>query len=385
MITIGIFTTSRAEFGLLSNLIDGIILDNDLDYQLFVGGGHHLKDQGHSNNEIIEKKYKHVNFDFLTNSDSKKELTKSLGTELYQLSDIFLDWKFDYVAILGDRIELLPIVQTAIIFRKPIIHLHGGEITEGAWDDQIRHMISKAAHLHFCATEEYGQNIINMGEEKWRVHNVGALGIDTIVKNQSISKEELFTKYSLDLALPTILLTYHPVTLELEITAKSQIENLFSALNGYAFQVIITAPNVDSNHQPIFDIIEKETKLHHNYHFIRSLGINNYQSMLKYVEFVIGNSSSGIIEVPYFRIPTINIGDRQKGRIRHSSVIDTDYTVGLIRDAINKAVDPGFKESIKDMEYKFGDGHATERIIEIIKKNKIDKDILRKKLEYYDG
>jgi len=177
-------------------------------------------------------------------------------------------------------------------------------------------------------------------------------------------------------------LTYHPVTLESRISAQEQILNLFSALRGVELQVLITAPNIDSDHSYLFDIIRKEIEKNSNYHFTESMGIVNYQSMLNYVEFVIGNSSSGIVEVPYFKIPTINIGDRQKGRIRHKSVIDVDYTVESIKQGIQKALDPEFRESLKTMEYKFGDGHAAERIVEVLKGIEINQDLLRKKLEF---
>lgn len=385
MKTVAIFTTSRAEFGLLSNLLCEIDKNSNLNYILFAGGAHHLKSQGYSKKEINEKGFKVVDFDFMIDGNSEKDLLRSLSIETEQLSNIFSEYKFDFVMVLGDRIELLPIVQTAIIFGKPLIHLHGGEITEGAWDDQVRHMITKASHLHFCASSEYERNILSMGEEKWRIHNVGAIGIDTIIRNNTIPKEELFAKYSLDIAKPTIMLTYHPVTLELDISTKTQIENLFKALHKFDFQVIITAPNIDLENTYLFEKIEKEIAKNKDYHFIRSLGISNYQSILKYVEFVIGNSSSGIIEVPFYRIPTVNIGDRQKGRIRHKSVIEADYKVESIIEAINKAISPSFRESIKDMDFKFGDGHAVTRILKILEETDADQKLLKKKLECYHG
>jgi len=382
MKSIAIFTTNRAEFGLLLNLVEVINHSDGLDFILFAGGSHHLYSQGFTSLEIREMGYNPIPFDFLLNSDNKKALTQSMGVELFQLSEIFSNYSFDFVTVLGDRIELLPIVQTAIIYRKPIIHIHGGEVTEGAFDEQVRHMITKAAHLHFCACDEYKQNILRMGEESWRVHNVGAIGIDSIVKRKTINKFELFKQYNLDLKLPTVMMTYHPVTLEKRISARKQIENMFIALDSFNFQVIITAPNIDSDNHFIFEVIQKLVEIKMNYHFIKSLGIVNYQSMLKYVEFVIGNSSSGILEVPYFNIPTVNIGDRQKGRIRHKSVIDVHYSVESIKQGIQKALDPSFRESIKKMKYKFGDGHAAERIVEVLLKIEINQDLMRKKLEF---
>lgn len=379
---IGFFTTSRAEFGLLSNLIDEVIQDGSLGYMLFVGGGHHVVNQGKSVDEIKERKYSWVPFDFLLSSDNPKSLVQSMATETFQLAEIFSNYHFDVVCLLGDRLELLPIVQSAIVFRKPIIHLHGGEITEGAVDDQVRHMITKAAHIHFSACEEYRKNIIRMGEDASRVYNVGALGVSSMEKVKSVSRIQIFQKYQLDTTKPTVLLTYHPVTLEFGISAAQQMRNVFEALRSYNFQVIITAPNVDLNNQDLFGVIDEEVRVHKGYFFIKSLGINNYQSMLRHVEFVIGNSSSGLLEVPYYKIPTINIGDRQKGRIKHQSVIDTGYSVEDIRTGIEKALDISFRKSLEDMEYKFGDSHAAERIVKILKNMTFNADFLRKRLEF---
>jgi GDP/UDP-N,N'-diacetylbacillosamine 2-epimerase (hydrolysing) len=382
MTTLGIFTTSRAEFGQLSNLIEAIQIEPSMSYLLFAGGSHHLCGNGASFAEITKMGYSPIVFDFFLNTDSEKSLTQSLGIEMFQLSELFSHSDLDFVVVLGDRIEILPIIQAAIIFRTPIIHLHGGEVTEGALDEQVRHMITKSAHLHFCASEEYRQNIINMGEETWRVHNVGALGIDTIVKQSKLAKHKLFNIYNMDPALPTVLATYHPVTLEVEISTEDQILYLFQALRGLNIQILFTAPNVDPDNSVLFDVIKHESETNQKCFFTESMGIVNYQSMLQYVDFVIGNSSSGILEAPYFKIPTVNIGDRQKGRIRHASVIDVDYSVDSIRQGIQRALDPTFRESLSTMEYKFGDGHATERIVKVLNEVEINQNLLRKKLEF---
>jgi GDP/UDP-N,N'-diacetylbacillosamine 2-epimerase (hydrolysing) len=382
MIKLAIFTTSRAEFGLLSNLVDAVIHANDMNYLLFVGGSHHLESQGQSISEIKEKGYTSIPFDFLEKEDSEVALTRSMGTEFTQLGALFQKYDFDFVVVLGDRIELLPIVQTSIIFRKPIVHLHGGEVTTGALDDQVRHMITKAAHLHFCAAETYRENLVNMGEESWRVHNVGALGVDSLVGDTPIPKADLFKHYELDPQRPTALMTYHPVTLEFDTPAEVQIDNLFEALNDYPLQLIITAPNIDGGHETLFKKIQSEVARKKDYVFIQSMGIRRYQSMLNYVVFVIGNSSSSILEAPFFRIPTINIGDRQKGRIRHPSIIDCDYAVDSIASAIGRSLDTTFIEGLENMEYKFGLGEAAEKILRILRLVAIDQKLMRKYLEF---
>jgi len=382
MIKLAIFTTSRAEFGLLSNLVNAVIQAEDMDYLLFVGGSHHLESQGQSISEINEKGYTSITFDFLGEQDSEAALTRSMGSELTQLGELFEKFDFDFVVVLGDRIELLPIVQTAIIFRKPIVHLHGGEVTIGALDDQVRHMITKAAHLHFCAAEAYRQNIVNMGEEAWRVHNVGALGADSIVGDTPIPKVDLFQYYKLDPQRSTALMTYHPVTLEFDTPAEVQIKNLFKALDSSPLQLIITAPNIDGGHELLFENIHSEVARKKDYVFVQSMGIKRYQSMLNYVDFVIGNSSSGILEAPFYKIPTINIGDRQKGRIRHPSIIDCNYAVDSIATAIGLASDHVFLKGLENMEYQFGLGEAAEKIVRILRSVRIDQKLMRKRLEF---
>ena len=382
MKVIGIFTTTRAEYGLLSSLLDAIDKDDSLDYLLFVGGGHHLQSQGKSINEMQRHAKKIVPFDFLLSTDSDNTLTQSLGVEFFLLSDLFMKYNFEFTCVLGDRVELLPIVQTSIVYRKPIIHIHGGEITEGAIDDQIRHMITKASHIHFAICEEYARNIIQMGEESWRVHSVGALGIDSITNRGVIEIAELFKQLGLLESKPTILLTYHPVTLELTTPALTQIENVFHSLNEFDYQVVVTAPNIDQSHDDIFTIIDQQISKNENYFYVESLGIERYQSMLSYIDFVIGNSSSGILEAPFFKIPTVNIGDRQKGRIRHDSVIDTGYSIEDISEGIEEAQNMIRMNVLKEMTYKFGDGNAASRMTEIIKLSKVDFDMMRKKLEF---
>jgi GDP/UDP-N,N'-diacetylbacillosamine 2-epimerase (hydrolysing) len=381
MIKLAIFTTSRAEFGLLSNLVEAVIQAEDMDYLLFVGGSHHLESQGNSISEINDKGYTSISFDFLEDEDSEAALTRSMGSEFTQLGQLFQKSDFDYVVVLGDRIELLPIVQTSIIYRKPIVHLHGGEVTTGAMDDQVRHMITKASHLHFCAAEAYKHNILNMGEEAWRVHNVGALGVDSMVEETPIPKDELFQFYELNPNSHTAIMTYHPVTLEFNISVEEQIDNLFKALDQFPLQLIITAPNIDSGHEKLFKRIQVKVEKKKNYFFIQSMGIERYQSMLNYVEFVIGNSSSGILEAPFYKIPTINIGDRQKGRIRHSSIIDCNYVVDSIVTAIRLSMDSAFRSGLENMEYQFGLGEAAEKIVKILRSVRIDQKLMRKKMD----
>lgn len=376
---IAIFSTSRAEFGIFKPFLEEIEDDKTMQYDLFAGGTHLDRGFGYTISEANEYKITET-FDFFLNEDSERSLTRSMGVESFLLSEIFSKYSFNFVTVLGDRFELLPIINAAIIFRKPIIHIHGGERTEGALDEQVRHMITKAAHIHFCASEDYRKNILRMGEESWRVHNVGALSIDNIRKFSLLTKEELYEDIGLNANKKTVLCTYHPVTNDKQISCSRQVLNLFKALESYDFQVVITVPNIDKDSEEIRRIINEKIKENKKYFYIKHLGIKGYLSLIPHCKFVIGNSSSGILEVPFFRIPTVNIGDRQKGRARHISIIDTDYSVESIKSGIEKALSVDFRSSIKTMKYKFGDGHAAERMVKIIKSIEINEKLMRKKL-----
>jgi len=363
---IAFFTTTRAEFGILSALIRKIDQDSELDYRLFVGGMHLAPMFGQTIQEIHDEGFRITDtFDFLLNGDQPFTLAKSAGIATYEASRIFKEHDFDMVCLLGDRFELLSIVTNALLFNKPIIHIHGGETTQGAIDNQVRNMITKAAHLHFVSCEEYAENILRMGESPERVYKSGALAIDNIRQMDKIPQEELFQELNLQPDKPTILATCHPVTLESVLTPLDQTRNLFSALQPFGIQVVFTAPNMEFGREAIVNEIKKQITANPDYLYIESLGMRRFLSLLPYCRFVLGNSSSGLIEVPYFKIPTVNIGDRQKGRIRHESVIDVDYSVESIKQGIEKALSQEFVQDIKDMQFKFGDGHASEKMVKM--------------------
>ena len=379
---IGIFTLTRAEFGIFSALLREIGSNNDIEYLLFVGGSHLAKEYGNTINEIKNKFKITETFDFFLNEDSSYSLTRSLGIEAIELANIFKNYSFDFCCILGDRFELLPIINTAIIFKKPIVHLHGGEKSEGVIDEQVRHMITKAAHIHLVACKEYAGNIREMGEPEWRIFNVGALGIDNIVNDKKIPKNDLFKQLNLDENRPIVLMTYHPVTLEFKISPLEQIKNVFNALNKFNFQIIVTAPNIEVDRGIILSYIKEQAIKNKNILYIDSLGVVKYHSLIPYCEFVIGNSSSGIVEVPFFKKPTINIGDRQNGRLLHPSIIDTGYSEESIINGISKALSKDFLNNIKNQEYKFGDGNTAKKIVTIIKNIEINEKLMRKKLDF---
>lgn len=381
MKNIAFFTTTRADFGIFIPLLREIEKDTALSYSLFVGGTHLAQEHGYTIHEIQENGFNiSATFDYLLNEDSPFSLVHSAGIATTELAHIFKNHSFDFVCVLGDRYELLSVVTAAILFNKPIIHIHGGEQTQGVIDEQIRHMITRAAHIHFVSCEPYRQNILLLGETKERIFNTGALSVDNIRQTAPAQRETLFNELGLDYEKKTILLTYHPVTLEWEIPIQEQIKNIFTALAPFDFQLVITAPNAEINRQVITSTITQEIQHSQSYHYFDSLGAKLYHQLIPHCQFVIGNSSSGLIEVPYFKIPTINIGDRQKGRIRHDSVIDCHYSIQDITRAIETAINPSFLKKITNMNYYFGNGQAAQHMVKIIKSIKINRDLLRKQL-----
>jgi GDP/UDP-N,N'-diacetylbacillosamine 2-epimerase (hydrolysing) len=377
---IAIFSTSRSDFGILAPFINAIQENPSLQPLLFVGGTHLSKQHGETISEVEEYGFEITGkFDYLTDSDERHSLSYGLGDAIKHVADIFESHEFEFVCILGDRYELLSIVVNAILFGKPIIHLNAGEVTEGAIDEVIRSMISKAAHLHFTACEKYVENVRRLGEEDWRIHNTGTLSADSMRLVPRIEKSDLFEDLGLDIEKKTVLMTYHPVTRETEISHEVQIKNLFKALNNYDFQIVITAPNADHQRSIIQSAIDEETSANRNMILVQSLGVKRFYNFIPHCEFVIGNSSSGIIAAPFFVVPTINIGNRQTGRLRHASVIDVDYSFEAINDAIRKAQSSEFRNSLKNMRYMFGDGYAAERMVTIIEKSKIDQRLIVKR------
>ena len=380
MKTIAIFSSTRGDMSILSPLIKKINQDKKIKYLFFVGGTHLVENYGKTVDEIKDLKIKiKAKFNYLVPGNENKNFVESLGRAHKSISKIFSKYNFDFVCILGDRFEKLAIVNNSIIYNKPIIHLHGGEVTEGVIDNQIRNMITKASHLHFVICEKYKNNIINMGENRKRVFNFGSLAVDNMKIIKKIPKKRLFHNLGLNINIPTILLTYHPVTLEKKISGLKQIKNIFKAIDNFDFQTLITAPGHEIGRSEIENFIKRKAKKDKKIVYIKSIGHKNLFNLMPHCKFVIGNSSSGIIEAPFLRVPTINIGDRQKGRFMHASVINCSYEYNKIKRSIEKRFSNSFKKRLKKFKYFFGKGNSSNRIIEKIKKTKIDQSFLRKK------
>jgi len=381
MKTIAFFTTSRAEFGIIRPLLKAIRSDEALEYLLFAGGSHLDSRHGNTFSEIAESGEKVTSLlNYLEPTYDLSAVGLGLSNLVCMVTKIFSSHNFDMVCIVGDRYEMLAVVSLAVIAKVPIVHLHGGERTEGAIDDQVRHMITKAAHLHFVICEEYANNVSAMEEEEWRIHNVGALAADGMREVNSREKIDVFQEYGFDSSRPKAILTYHPVSMEESIDPTQQVNNLFDALSRFDLSVIVTSPGVEVDTDKTLAATMARISGNENIKYVQSLGAERYFSALAHCDFVIGNSSSGVIEVPYFRKPTINIGSRQQGRFKHRSVIEANFSVESISSAIEKSLSPNFVESIVGMDYEFGRGDTASKIVRILRETKVDRKLLRKKI-----
>ncbi|MDE6847494.1 MAG: UDP-N-acetylglucosamine 2-epimerase (hydrolyzing), partial [Lachnospiraceae bacterium] len=363
-----IVTATRAEYGLLKPVIEKIYKSEMTELKLVVTGMHLSPEFGLTYKEIEEDGYPvDQKIEMLLSSDTPTGITKSMAVALMGFADYFSANRPDIVVILGDRYEMLTAATAAMIARIPIAHLHGGEKTEGAVDEAIRHSITKMSQLHFTATEEYRRRVIQLGEQPNRVYNVGALGVENARKVSLLSKEELEHQIGFRFSKPTIIVTYHPVTLEM-LTAREQFADILSVIDNHKeISVIFTKSNADADGRIINQMIDEYVgKNRDRCVGYTSLGQRRYLSVLQYVDAVLGNSSSGLIEVPSFHIPTINIGDRQRGRVCAESVIHCANTVQEIEMALQTALSEELRKSLAMIQNPYEKEGTSDKIVEII-------------------
>jgi len=375
-----VVTGSRSEFGLLTPLLSWLRSDPGFDLQILVTGMHLSPEFGNTYQEILACGFSiNESVDMLISSDTDTAIVKSMGLGMIGYADSFDRLKPDLVIILGDRFEAFAAATAAYMKKIPIAHLHGGEITAGATDEALRHSITKMSALHFTSTEEYRKRVLQLGEDDERVFNVGAIGLDNIQSLNLLGKEDLERVLNMSLNVEILLVTFHPVTLE-NLSSKEQMIELLEALNFFGKgQIVFTMPNADADSRIIKDMINQYVGDPKNRAIaFDNLGQVKYLSLMKYSSVVIGNSSSGIIEAPAFGIPTINIGDRQKGRVSANSVIHISAQRDAITNALNKAFDKKFKEFCRHVENPYGNGHTTEKIASILKKNISNIDLKKK-------
>ena len=382
---IGIMTGTRAEYGLLKSLMQEINKDNDLELYLIVSGMHLSPEFGMTYKEIEEDGFEiNAKVEMLLSSDSPAGISKSIGLGVIGFADEFQRADLDMLILLGDRYEALAAAVAAMIMRIPISHLHGGELTEGLIDEGIRHSITKMSYLHFTSTEEYRRRVIQLGENPERVFCVGAIGVENIKKINLMTKEELERSIHFEIDENTVIVTYHPVTLE-NNTVEEQFLNLLEVLDrNPKIRMIFTKANADTNGRIVNELIDKYAAQNSERACaFMSLGQKRYLSALKYCRIVIGNSSSGIIEAPSFGKPIINIGDRQKGRICADSVINCGYTQQEIQQAMETALTEEFENKARNCRNPYEKENTAANIISVIKDYLLNDKIKLKK-GFYD-
>lgn len=376
-------TGSRAEYGLLKPLIDELKNDNFFKVQILVTGAHLSHEFGLTYKEI-EKDGNRIDekIEMLLSSDTSIGISKAMGLGLISFSEAYAKLKPELIVVLGDRFEIFSAVSAALVSKIPVAHLHGGELTFGAYDESFRHAITKMSHLHFTSTKEYRKRVIQLGENPKTVFNVGALGLDNIKKIKLLSKSDLEKSLSFNLDKPFFIVTFHPVTLENK-SAEKQTTELLNALEKFNdYKIIITKPNSDNDGRVIIKLIDEFVNNHKDrVKSFNSLGWLRYLSALKYAEMMIGNSSSGIIEMPLFKKPTVNIGDREKGRIFSESIIQCDPNVTSIVKAIEKGLDKRFRKFCNVKINTYGNGTTSQKIRMILKKTNLQSLV---KKEFYD-
>ncbi|MGI9862423.1 UDP-N-acetylglucosamine 2-epimerase [Moorella naiadis] len=385
---IAVLTSARSEYGLFKPVLRGIKESTQLQLSFIVAGEHLVPWKGYTINEI-----KNDGFDITATvnnalaADNKDAIIKSVGLAIISFADIVEKIKPDVFLLLGDRYELIAPATVALIQRIPIAHIAGGESTGGVLDDQVRHAITKMAHLHFPATWEYGWRVRQMGEEAWRIHVVGAPAVENIYNKDYMLIDELKESLGIDPGKPTMLVTYHPETLEKGHSPAEEVDKLIAALRCFSeSQQVITYPGTEAGFQSIIAAWQRYAGDSLNVIIKDSLGSRGYLGLMRLASVVVGNSSSGIIEAPSFHVPTVNIGERQKGRIRAASIIDVPCKKEEIVKGIKKALeDRDFRQRLKGVVNPYdpyGDGNVSGRIVKVLEEIPLDRKLLEKRLDF---
>ncbi len=382
--TICIVTGTRAEYGLLYWLMREVKEDSDLNLQVVATGMHLSPEFGLTYQEIEEDGFEiDEKVEMLTSSDTPVGVAKSMGLGTIGFADALDRLDPDVIVLLGDRYEILSVAQAALVARIPIAHLHGGEATKGLIDDPIRHALTKLSHYHFVSADPFRTRVIQMGEHPNRVFSVGAPGLDNLRRMDLLDRDELEQSIDFEFGEKSCIVTYHPVTLS-ESSPAEPFEELLAALDEFAdLRIIFTKSNSDTEGRVINRMIDDYVQNHPERSCaFTSLGQRRYLSALHNVDAVVGNSSSGIIEAPAVPVPTVNLGDRQGGRLRAESVIDCEENRERIRDALRQALSPAFREKIQGVTSPYGDGRTSPRIKEKLKDVPLGEDVLKK--GFYD-
>jgi UDP-hydrolysing UDP-N-acetyl-D-glucosamine 2-epimerase len=381
--TILVPTVGRSDFGIGRQIMERIAATPGLRYELLVSGAHLSTASGMTVRELEAEGRPIGGRILLPDSHGSEAATSAaMGVALAGAAAFLSESRPDMMLLIGDRFEMFAIAAAAVPLNIPLAHVHGGEVSFGSTDEVFRHAITKMAHLHFPTTAEYAARIERMGEEPWRVTVAGAPSLDNVRLATLPSRQELSQRFGLPLDEPPLLVTYHPVTRR-PGEAERQVEALLGALAQISRPVVITAPNADAGSDVIRREIERFVVQHQRSWLVESFGSLNYLAMLRESAAMVGNSSSGLIETPAFELPTVNIGDRQEGRTRGRNVIDVEASTEAILAGMRQALDPVFRSGLSGMANPYGDGHAAERIVEVLAKVEFGARLIVKR--FYDG
>ena len=363
--TIAVVTTSRADYSHLFWPLKEIAAHPDLELKLIVLASHLSPEFGSTVREIEADGFSiEARIECLLSSDSDVGMAKSIGVAVLSLADTLSAMRPDLLLLIADRYEMLAPASVALALRIPIAHIEGGELSQGAIDDAVRNALTKMSHVHFTSTEKAKERVIAMGEEPWRVHRAGAPSLDHLRRSSIPERDEIERRLHLDLSIPTVLVAYHPVTLLSDTNAEA--DALLAALSQMQQQLIFCYPNADAGSRELADRVRLLLAEHGNGRLFTNLSAVDYWALMRQVSLFVGNSSSGIMETASFAVPTVNIGMRQQGRERPRNVIDAEPTTASILAALNRAQGQTFRESLAGMANPYGDGHAAERIIEVL-------------------
>lgn len=382
MRTLGVVTVARSDYGIYLPVLRKIQADPELRLQLIVSGMHLAPEFGLTVKAIEADGFEIADrVEMLVASDTPEAVAKSMGLGLIGFAQSYARLRPDILLVLGDRFEMHTAALAALPFKIPVAHIHGGELTEGAIDDALRHSMTKLSHLHFVATDEYARRVIQLGEQPWRVTVSGAPSLDNLQTIKLLSVAEIEAKYALCLNEPPLLVTFHPITLEYE-QAEWQVKELLAALSASARPVLFTLPNADTGGHIIIRAIREYVKTDASAQMVENLGTQAYFSLMAIAAAMVGNSSSGIIEAASFKLPVVNIGTRQRGRVRGENVMDVGYRHEDIIESIKRACSADFRASLSQMMNPYGDGTAADKIITQLKEIVVDERLLVKR--FYD-
>ncbi|GBD35447.1 GDP/UDP-N,N'-diacetylbacillosamine 2-epimerase (hydrolyzing) [bacterium HR36] len=382
MRTILAVTVSRSDWGIYLPVLRQLQAAPGIRLVVAAGGMHQAPQYGQTILEVRrEISTNLIETNFLLASDSPESIAKSVGLGVISFAQLYQAEQPDILLVLGDRYEMFAAAIAALPYQIPVAHIHGGELSLGAMDDAIRHSITKLSHLHFVATAEYARRVMQLGEEPWRVIVSGAPALDRIATFSPKPRETFYREVGLPAGSQYLLVTYHPVTTESD-QADWQIRELLSALAIVNLPVLFTSPNADTYGHIIRERILAYCEEHRNARYIAHCGCELYYNAMYYAAAMVGNSSSGIIEAPSFKLPVVNIGTRQAGRIRAANVLDSGYERKEIIQTIHKALNPEFRSSLKNLVNPYGDGHASKRIARVLSTIRLDNRLLQKR--FYD-